>query len=193
MFALWFILGLSHSHPIIRIWLLFYLGSFWRNVNTLHSSGRRQISGAVIPIRPFSYKLLFKSCPSMPVVQWPPANNVGEKLECNGLNGDLSIFFSSMLVLQVLLRVSWNLSLVVYISLSLMSLVATLLLPYETKGRPMQVSASKCLPSCKNVRGISWVLLVLYELILRWNYPFSFSFFFLLGNVTKWLYLLRTP
>ena len=113
--------------------------------------------------------------------------------ECNGLNGDLSIFFSSMLVLQVLLRVSWNLSLVVYISLSLMSLVATLLLPYETKGRPMQVSASKCLPSCKNVRGISWVLLVLYELILRWNYPFSFSFFFLLGNVTKWLYLLRTP
>ena len=67
MFALWFILGLSHSHPIIRIWLLFYLGSFWRNVNTLHSSGRRQISGAVIPIRPFSYKLLFKSCPSLPV------------------------------------------------------------------------------------------------------------------------------
>ena len=109
--------------------------------------------------------------------------------ECNGLNGDLSIFFSSMLVLQVLLRVSWNLSLVVYISLSLMSLVATLLLPYETKGRPMQVSASECLPSCKNVRGISRVLLVLYELILHWNYHFSFSFFFLLGNVTKWLYL----
>ena len=80
MFALWFILGLSHSHPIIRIWLLFYLGSFWRNVNTLHSSGRRQISGAVIPIRPFSYKLLFKSCPSLPVVQWPPANNVGAEL-----------------------------------------------------------------------------------------------------------------
>ena len=87
--------------------------------------------------------------------------------ECNGLNGDLSIFFSSMLVLQVLLRVSWNLSLVVYISLSMMSLVATLLLPYETKGRPMQVSASKCLLSCKNVQGISRVLLVLYELILR--------------------------
>lgn len=41
-------------------------------------------------------------------------------------------------IAQVLLRVSWNLSLVVYISLSLMSLVATLLLPYETKGRPMQ-------------------------------------------------------
>ncbi|RMX51666.1 hypothetical protein pdam_00008134 [Pocillopora damicornis] len=41
-------------------------------------------------------------------------------------------------IAQVLLRVSWNLSLVVYISLSMMSLVATLLLPYETKGRPMQ-------------------------------------------------------
>ncbi|KAJ7387292.1 hypothetical protein OS493_004269 [Desmophyllum pertusum] len=41
-------------------------------------------------------------------------------------------------VAQVLLRVSWNLSLAVYISLSLMALVATLLLPYETKGRPMQ-------------------------------------------------------
>lgn len=41
---------------------------------------------------------------------------------------------------QVLLRVSWNLSLGVYISLSLMALVATLLLPYETKGRAMQVS-----------------------------------------------------
>ncbi|XP_020629033.1 synaptic vesicle 2-related protein-like [Orbicella faveolata] len=41
-------------------------------------------------------------------------------------------------VAQVLLRVSWNLSLGVYISLSLMALVATLLLPYETKGRAMQ-------------------------------------------------------
>ena len=71
--------------------------------------------------------------------------------ECNGLNGDLSIFFSSMLVLQVLLRVSWNLSLVVYISLSLMSLVATLLLPYETKGRPMQVSASNAFQVVKMV------------------------------------------
>lgn len=39
-----------------------------------------------------------------------------------------------------MLRVSWNLSLGVYISLSLMALVATLLLPYETKGRAMQVS-----------------------------------------------------
>lgn len=44
------------------------------------------------------------------------------------------------LLLQVLLRVSLNLSLGVYISLTLMSLVATLLLPYETKGRAMQVS-----------------------------------------------------
>lgn len=41
-------------------------------------------------------------------------------------------------VAQVLFRVSWNLSLGVYISLSLMALVATLLLPYETKGRAMQ-------------------------------------------------------
>lgn len=41
-------------------------------------------------------------------------------------------------IAQVLLRVSWNLSLSVYISLGVMSLVATLLLPYETKGRPMQ-------------------------------------------------------
>ncbi|KAL9981716.1 hypothetical protein ACROYT_G010458 [Oculina patagonica] len=41
-------------------------------------------------------------------------------------------------IAQVLLRVSWNLSIGVYISLSLMALVATLLLPYETKGRAMQ-------------------------------------------------------
>lgn len=50
------------------------------------------------------------------------------------------IFFLHFLWPQVLLRVSWNLSLGVYISLSLMALVATLLLPYETKGRAMQVS-----------------------------------------------------
>lgn len=48
--------------------------------------------------------------------------------------------FLRSLLPQVLLRVSLNLSLGVYISLSLLSLVATLLLPYETKGRAMQVS-----------------------------------------------------
>ena len=54
-------------------------------------------------------------------------------------SGNLMIFLR-FLSLQVLLRVSWNLSLGVYISLSLMALVATLLLPYETRGRAMQVS-----------------------------------------------------
>ena len=54
-------------------------------------------------------------------------------------SADLMIVLS-FLWPQVLLRVSWNLSLGVYISLSLMALVATLLLPYETKGRAMQVS-----------------------------------------------------
>jgi len=41
-------------------------------------------------------------------------------------------------IAQVLVRVSFNFSLGVYIVMSLMALVATLLLPYETKGRPMQ-------------------------------------------------------
>ena len=50
------------------------------------------------------------------------------------------MIFVRFLSSQVLLRVSWNLSLGVYISLSLMALVATLLLPYETRGRAMQVS-----------------------------------------------------
>ena len=50
------------------------------------------------------------------------------------------MIFSRSLSSQVLLRVSWSSSLGVYISLSLMALVATLLLPYETKGRAMQVS-----------------------------------------------------
>lgn len=41
-------------------------------------------------------------------------------------------------IAQVLIRVSFSLSVGVYIALCLMSFVATLLLPYETKGRPMQ-------------------------------------------------------
>lgn len=39
-----------------------------------------------------------------------------------------------------MIRVSFSMSVGVYIALTLMALVATLLLPYETKGRPMQVS-----------------------------------------------------
>lgn len=41
-------------------------------------------------------------------------------------------------IAQVLIRVSFSMSLGVYIALTLMALVATLLLPYETKGRSMQ-------------------------------------------------------
>lgn len=41
-------------------------------------------------------------------------------------------------IAQVLLRVSFNLSVGVYMALTLLAFVATLLLPYETKGRPMQ-------------------------------------------------------
>ena len=42
----------------------------------------------------------------------------------------------------MLVRVSFSLSVGVYVALCLMALVATLLLPYETKGRPMQVSVA---------------------------------------------------
>lgn len=41
-------------------------------------------------------------------------------------------------IAQVLLRFSFNLSVGVYMALTLLAFVATLLLPYETKGRPMQ-------------------------------------------------------
>ncbi|CAH3025025.1 unnamed protein product [Porites evermanni] len=43
-------------------------------------------------------------------------------------------------IAQVLVRVSINLSSGVYIAFCVMAFFATLLLPYETKGRPMQVS-----------------------------------------------------
>lgn len=41
-------------------------------------------------------------------------------------------------IAQVLVRVSFQFTVGVYMTVSLMALVATLLLPYETKGRPMQ-------------------------------------------------------
>ena len=45
------------------------------------------------------------------------------------------------------MRVSVNLSSGVYIAFCVMAFFATLLLPYETKGRPMQVSY-------RNVKGL---------------------------------------
>lgn len=65
---------------------------------------------------------------------------LSQRKEGRSLNSGNLMIFLRFFTSQVLLRVSWNLSLGVYISLSLMALVATLLLPYETRGRAMQVS-----------------------------------------------------
>lgn len=67
------------------------------------------------------------------------------------------IFFSFFLFLQVLLRVSLRLALGVYGVMSLLCVVFTMMLPIETKGRPMVV---------RSLRSLLLLLVLLFELLL---------------------------
>lgn len=58
-------------------------------------------------------------------------------------------------------------SLAVYLALTLVALVATLLLPYETKGRPMQVSTHLHGEEFIIVRTLYWLFLDILEVLKR--------------------------